>query len=188
MSDAGRGKASGARVAAVAAVAALALGVAGCGGAYSGTQQGASTHHAAFHKVAAQPDPSGRSLKLETRTIAGLGTIVTGPSGGTVYMFTKDEPARSTCSGPCVREWPPVTTVGEPRVGGGLNPSKLGYVEREGSALQVTYDGHPLYFYHEDGREEGESGGEGVTQFGGRWYALSPSGAPIKKHARHGGS
>jgi predicted lipoprotein with Yx(FWY)xxD motif len=187
MNDAGRAKASRARVAPVAAAAALALGAAGCGG-YGGTQQGAATHHDSFHKVAAQPDPSGRSLQLETRTIAGLGTIVTGPSGGTVYMFTKDKPARSTCSGACVREWPPVTTVGEPRVGGGLDPSKLGYVQREGSALQVTYDGHPLYFYHDDGREEGETGGEGRTQFGGRWYALSPSGAPIKKHAQHAGS
>jgi predicted lipoprotein with Yx(FWY)xxD motif len=165
---------------------ALAVGGAGCGA--GGAQQGASGYQNGFHNVSVAPDATGRSLQLETRTVAGLGTIVTGPNGGTVYMSTKDKPGRSSCSGPCVRQWPPVTTDGEPRVGGGLDSAKLGHIQRADNALQVTYNGHPLYFFHEDDQEEGKTGGEGASHFGGRWYVLSPSGVPVQRRHPRGGS
>jgi predicted lipoprotein with Yx(FWY)xxD motif len=188
MSGTGRGNAAWARVA--FPVLAAALTATACAGGNYGKEinPGPAAYKAGYQKVPAPPDPTGRSLKLETRTVAGLGTIVTGPSGATVYTFSKDKNHTSYCYGGCSQDWPPVTTVGEPRVGSGLDPSKLGYTERVDSALQVTYKGHPLYFFHEDGREAGETGGEGVTEHGGTWYALAPSGALVKKPPEHGGS
>jgi predicted lipoprotein with Yx(FWY)xxD motif len=45
--------------------------------------------------------------------------------------------------------------------------------------LQVTYAGHPLYYYAGDGAP-GQTSGEGLDQFGGVWWALSRSGAAVK--------
>jgi predicted lipoprotein with Yx(FWY)xxD motif len=42
----------------------------------------------------------------------------------------------------------------------------------------VTYAGHPLYYYVGD-RKAGDVRGQGLNQFGGKWYALRPSGRVI---------
>ncbi len=107
-----------------------------------------------------------------------LGAILVGPNGHTLYLFEGDHGSTSHCSGACAGGWPPLTTSGSPRAAGGAKASKLGTTTRAGGVKQVTYDGHPLYYFVED-TKAGQTSGEGVTAFGAAWYVLSSSGAKI---------
>ena len=90
---------------------------------------------------------------------AKLGTIlVAGPKQLTVYMFAGDTGSSSTCSGSCAAVWPPVTSAASAAAGGRVLAGKLGTTMRSDGSRQVTYDGHPLYYYAPD-RESGEANG-----------------------------
>jgi predicted lipoprotein with Yx(FWY)xxD motif len=52
---------------------------------------------------------------------------------------------------------------------------------------QVTYNGHPLYFFAED-NSSGDTKGQHVDAFGAEWYVVAPSGAAIEKTAKSSGS
>jgi predicted lipoprotein with Yx(FWY)xxD motif len=39
----------------------------------------------------------------------------------------------------------------------------------------VTYHGHPLYYYAGDS-QPGDTTGQGLNQFGAKWYVLASSG------------
>ena len=47
-----------------------------------------------------------------------------------------------------------------------------------GGTRQVTYGHHPLYYYVGD-RKAGDTHGQGLNQFGAKWYVLSPTGSKI---------
>lgn len=63
-------------------------------------------------------------------------------------------------------------------VGSGVDASLLGTVQREDGSLQLTYNGHPLYYFVKD-IEPGDVNCQAVAQFGGTWYVISPSGEVI---------
>jgi predicted lipoprotein with Yx(FWY)xxD motif len=44
--------------------------------------------------------------------------------------------------------------------------------------VQVTYDGHPLYYYVGDVKP-GEILCQNVEEFGGRWLVVSRAGTPV---------
>ncbi|TAM84311.1 MAG: hypothetical protein EPN43_12700 [Jatrophihabitans sp.] len=106
------------------------------------------------------------------------GTYLTGASGKTVYLWAADMSTKSTCTGPCAAAWPPVTTNGAPRAAAGVTASALGTTTRSDGSVQVTYDGHPLYYYAGDSGS-GETTGQGSNQFGAKWWLVAPSGSAI---------
>jgi predicted lipoprotein with Yx(FWY)xxD motif len=112
-----------------------------------------------------------------------LGTILVGTNGRTLYLFEKDTNGKSHCSASCAALWPPLTTSGKPHAGSGVSASMLGTTGK----TQVTYNGHPLYYYVAD-TSAGETYGEGIYQFGARWYAVSPKGVAITTGTTASGS
>jgi predicted lipoprotein with Yx(FWY)xxD motif len=54
----------------------------------------------------------------------------------------------------------------------------LATIERPEGSNQVTYNGWPLYRYAKDVGPESVTG-QGVKDFGGKWYLVSPSGQEI---------
>ncbi|HEX2232319.1 MAG TPA: hypothetical protein VHG69_03025, partial [Thermoleophilaceae bacterium] len=64
-----------------------------------------------------------------------------------IYLFTRDRGRRSRCYGACAKAWPPFFAKGKPRAGPGVRRALLGTTKRRDGRRQVTYDGHPLYFY-----------------------------------------
>lgn len=52
----------------------------------------------------------------------------------------------------------------------------LGTTPRTDGTTQVTYGGHPLYFYAHEGKHEVKC--HDVYLNGGNWYALQPNGHP----------
>jgi predicted lipoprotein with Yx(FWY)xxD motif len=95
----------------------------------------------------------------------------------TLYLFTADTGATSTCDTTCAGAWPPVV-AGSPKAGPGAQASLLGTTTRSDAKVQVTYAGHPLYYFFSD-TTPGETNGQGANAFGGLWWVVSPSGTAI---------
>lgn len=108
-----------------------------------------------------------------------LGKTLVDGRGRTLYIFRRDHTNVSTCSTACLQVWPALTTSLKPRAAGGALAAKIGTIRSHGHR-QVTYAGHPLYFYVGDGKP-GDVNGQGLDQFGGKWYALQPSGRVIDR-------
>ena len=123
--------------------------------------------------------PTARSATVATAK-TGLGQIVVDSRGRSLYLFEKDSRGHSSCSGLCASYWPPLLTNGRPAAIKGAKASLLGSIRRADGSRQVSYAGHPLYFFSGDtGR--GQTNGEGLKDFGAGWYVLTPSGKKIDR-------
>jgi predicted lipoprotein with Yx(FWY)xxD motif len=109
-----------------------------------------------------------------------LGTILVDRSGRTLYDFVADHGKTSVCYGACAALWPPLFTTGKPLAGNGVKASLLGTTKRSDGKLEVTYAGHPLYYYVADSHR-GQTTGQGLNQFGAPWWVLAPSGKEIHR-------
>ena len=117
--------------------------------------------------------------------------ILVGSTGRTLYMFTTDLNGKDTVCTPkgpygaeCPHIWPALTSAGRPRAGKGVGASLLGVYRRSDGKHQVTYNRHPLYYFHGDSstppgdKKPGDAHGQGLFS---EWYVLSPKGNPIRK-------
>jgi predicted lipoprotein with Yx(FWY)xxD motif len=148
----------------LASICAAAL-VAGCGG--SSSAAGTSSTSAA----------SAGPVTIKTTT-GPDGTYLTDLAGRALYLWLGDDPGKSNCSGECAGAWPPVLTGTAPRAAGGARSANLGTITRSDSGKQVTYKGHPLYYFVVDSGP-GTTKGQGSQSFGARWWLIAPSGAAI---------
>jgi len=105
-----------------------------------------------------------------------LGQIVTLPYGSPVYVNTKDVGGSGmSCAGSCGRDWVPVLTEQAPKASSGVESSEVG-TTRLGSAEQVTYFGHRLYYDKLDTHPLVASG-QGSA---GSWYVILPNGQVLQ--------
>jgi predicted lipoprotein with Yx(FWY)xxD motif len=157
------------------AIAVAAFAFAGCG------NSGRSNHRS-------QVTPKTAIGKSATVGIANenLGKVLVDSQGRTLYLFERDSGSKSTCTGACSVDWPPLLATGKPTVGSGANASLVSTSARSDGELQVTYNGHPVYLFSGD-QKPGDTNGQGVNAFGSLWYALSSAGDPVTTQARSGG-
>ncbi|MER6809740.1 hypothetical protein ABT299_10705 [Spirillospora sp. NPDC000708] len=124
--------------------------------------------------------------QVTSAAVPKLGPVLVDGKGRTLYVFAADPPNRSTCSGACASIWPPATSQGRPGTSGGAQPDMLTTIARSDGPRQIVYAGHPLYYYQADtGR--GDAQGQGITQFGSPWFALTPQGQIQTTGSAHGG-
>src|SRR6476620_3899268 len=109
-----------------------------------------------------------------------LGRILVDSKGITLYDFPPDKGTTSVCYGACAALWPPLTTHGKPIAGPGVRASLLGTTKRKDGKLEVTYNGHPLYYWVGD-HKPGQTTGQALNQFGGPWWVLTPAGKEIHR-------
>jgi predicted lipoprotein with Yx(FWY)xxD motif len=175
------------------AVLAAAVLAAGCGGstnasgsASAGTSSGSSAgssggygygHGSSSSTPSTSTQAASGAATIAVRTTP-LGRILVDGRGMTLYLFEKDTGMKSTCDGSCAKFWPPVTTTGAAKAGSGLDAGKLGTTARADGETEVTYNGHPLYYYAGD-KQPGDTTGEGLNAFGALWYVLSPAGKEV---------
>lgn len=114
------------------------------------------------------------------------GKVLASASGHTLYLSTADKNGKSSCYGSCARTWTPDLTTGKPVANGsGVKSSLLGTTRRSDGKTQVTYKGHPLYLDTKD-KAPGQTKGENVNQFGGRWYVVNTAGNAVKPSSSGG--
>jgi len=119
---------------------------------------------------------------MSTTEIAGLGTVVVDGRGRTVYVLTADGKTSVPCTDEsgCTKVWPDISVpdgTTAPAAGQGVQASMLGS-KQEGDEAYATYNDWLLYEFAGDSAA-GQAKGEGITSFGGTWYALTPSGTLV---------
>jgi predicted lipoprotein with Yx(FWY)xxD motif len=157
-------------LAALAVVSALVL--AACGGSSSGGNNSPSTSAGATPGVAS-------TTPIITAKSGSLGTFLTDAKGRTLYLWDADHSAMSTCNGACAQDWPPLTTKAAPKAGAGVKASLLGTSKRSDGTKEVTYAGHPLYYYAGD-TAPGQTTGQGSAAFGAPWWVVTPGGKALQ--------
>jgi len=163
-----------------AGAAALALAAAGCGSSGGGSSSSSSSSGSGGSSASGSSS-SGGGATVAVKTEGTLGKILVDNQGRTLYLFEKDNGPTSTCYQACAGVWPPFTTSGKPKAGGGASGSQLATTQRKDGKTQAVYHGHPLYYYSPDAQQPGSTKGEGLKQFGAEWYVLSPAGAKVEQ-------
>ena len=158
-----------------AATAAIALLGVGCGSTSPSAAVASPSPSAA---ASPSPLPPTTAATIKVATDANLGKILVDGNGLTVYLFVADTGTASTCYTSCATIWPPVLTAGAPKAGAGAQGSLLGTTARTDGTTEVTYAGHPLYYFIKD-KKPGDTTGQGVNGFGALWWVLTPSGAAM---------
>ena len=165
-----------------AAMAVLATAACASSSPYAASPSATSDPYAAAPSAAASPvavSPASTGTLIQVGS-SRLGQILVDSNGRTVYLFVADSGATSNCnSSACVQYWPPVVTAGAPTAGAGANAALLGTTQRNDGRTQVTYGGHPLYYFITD-KKPGDVTGQGINGFGAPWYVVSPSGKLIR--------
>ncbi|MBK8293601.1 MAG: hypothetical protein IPK93_02060 [Solirubrobacterales bacterium] len=150
---------------AIAGLLAVALvGAAGFGGPSFSSAKGGSLGKKSGTKIVTKSSVYGKMLFNKNRQA--------------IYMFTRERKKRSKCYGACAAAWPPVLTRGKPKARGKAKKRLLGTTRRKGGTKQVTYRGHPLYYYAHEG--PGQVFCHNVFGFGGTWLVLKPNGRPAR--------
>jgi predicted lipoprotein with Yx(FWY)xxD motif len=107
---------------------------------------------------------------------APFGRKLTDGDGVTLYVYSLDPPGKSSCVGVCARTWLPAQSHGgKPQPGAGAEAPSVGNIQRPDGSEQITYNGHPVYYYNGD-TSPGQSNGNGRSEFSGTWSAQPPAG------------
>lgn len=157
--------------ASAAGLAALTLVLAGCGAS------GSSAYGGGYGGAPATASAAGMAATVDLHN-SSLGSILVDSQGKTLYLFEADKNGKSTCSGPCATAWPPLLSSGAPQAAMGASAKLIGTTARGDGGSQVTYAGHPLYYFVGD-KAAGDVTGEGINQFGAKWYVVGKDGKKI---------
>jgi len=166
------------RSGAVAALAGVALIVAGCGSSSStgtSTDTGAPAASSSTSGTVSQASAKGISVSAAK---GSAGIYLSGAAGRALYLWVADGGGKSSCSGACAKVWPPLTANATPIASHGVKASDLGTITRSDGTKQVTYNGHPLYYFVGDAGP-GVTKGQGSDSFGAKWWLVAPSGSAI---------
>jgi predicted lipoprotein with Yx(FWY)xxD motif len=164
------------RIGSGVALATVAVVVAACGSSSTNSTAASAASHA--------PVSSASATSVSTASGA-LGRYLVGSSGRALYLWVADPNDKSVCAGACAKFWPPLLTKSAPVAAGGVAAGQLGTIARSNGSKQVTYDGHPLYYFALD-KSMGSITGQGSDNFGAKWWLVAPSGAAITKSASSG--
>jgi predicted lipoprotein with Yx(FWY)xxD motif len=172
-------------IAAAACAAGIVLAATACSSSLSSN---GTTAAPAASSATAQPNtptasPSASSsvaaTTIDLQSVSGIpGKFLASGQGRALYLFEADKGSTSTCTGACAAAWPPVTASAMPMAGGGVSQSLLGTAKRVDGTEQVTYNGHPLYYFAAD-TGSGMAKGQGSKAFGAGWYVLNAKGSKI---------
>jgi predicted lipoprotein with Yx(FWY)xxD motif len=176
------------KTSATLAIVGVASLVAACGSsAHSSKSTSASSGSSGSSGTAVSGTPASDS-SLQLSLVSGHGgKYLAGVGGRALYLWVADGHDMSRCNGACAQAWPPLLTKSTPSAANGVKASDLGTIAHKGGEKQVTYDGHPLYYFAGDSGR-GMTKGQGSDSFGAKWWLVSPAGAAITHSVSAGAS
>jgi predicted lipoprotein with Yx(FWY)xxD motif len=120
------------------------------------------------------PSPAAELATAESR----YGRILVDGSGRTLYLFDIESDPTPKCYGACAVNWPPMVATAASTSDPLLNQTLIAVSRRDNDSKQLTYNGHPLYYYVGD-HITGEIKCQAVIEFGGGWYVVDSRGNKI---------
>src|SRR5579859_6091282 len=138
----------------------------------------ATTSSPSSAPAAGSPASASTAGTVISTQAGSAGAFLTAGSGRAVYLWAADGMNMSACSGACATAWPPVPANGTVTATGGAKASDLGTITRSDGTKEVTYDGHPLYYFAGDSAA-GQANGQGSDSFGAKWWLVTPAGADV---------
>jgi predicted lipoprotein with Yx(FWY)xxD motif len=129
-----------------------------------------------------RPQPTATASSAVGIRTTPLGKTLVDANGRTLYLFAGDRLNVSTLSGAGLSVWPRFVVTGSVKATNGAQAAKIGTITSPSGIRQVTYEGHPLYYYVGDSAP-GSTRGQGLNQFGALWYVLGPGGDAVTSSA-----
>jgi predicted lipoprotein with Yx(FWY)xxD motif len=164
-------------IASVLCLAVAAGAAAGCGG---GDAPADGNRTPSAETGSSSPDSGGEAAAAPgtklTLAESQFGRVLVDSDRQAIYLFDRETGSKPACYGACADAWPPVYASGRPRVAANLEHALLGTARRRDDRRQLTYAGHPLYYYAHEG--PGQVLCHDVAEFGGLWLALTRTGEP----------
>jgi predicted lipoprotein with Yx(FWY)xxD motif len=124
--------------------------------------------------------PAASAIRIRSTS---LGHTLVDANGRSLYVFEGDGHDVSRLSSAGLAVWPRFVATGPVTAGTGVQMAKLGRTTNSGGVPQVTYNGHPLYYYVGDSKP-GSTRGQALNEFGALWYVLSPAGRAVTSAPR----
>jgi predicted lipoprotein with Yx(FWY)xxD motif len=179
-------RSSGRRLLGGSLLAGAAITVAACGSSSSTAASGPSSSPAS-PASRATAGASTSAVTISAKDVPGVGTVLVNGQGRTLYLLSSEKGGKITCTDAngCTKLWPDTELpkgMTAATAGRGIQASLLGTAKGDGGDLYVTYNGWPLYTFAGDSGP-GVARGQGITSFGGTWYALTTDGNPVMGHA-----
>jgi predicted lipoprotein with Yx(FWY)xxD motif len=151
-------------------LALAAVGLAACG------SSGSTTAPAPPAPALAAPASSPGSTVAVKVADNKVGKILVGADGRTLYGFTNDADAKSTCYSACAQAWPPVIVDPQWTVGPGLDTGVFSTIQRDDGTQQLVAGKWPLYEYSGDAAP-GDANGQGS---GDVWFTIGTDAKLVK--------
>ena len=147
----------------------------------SGATRGQPAGGASGETAGAMQGPMAPDANAVEVTPAGTQRYLTDVRGRALYLLEGENAGSVRCNAACARVWPPMRDEANlaPRQ---LKRELVGSRKRADGSTQVTYDGHPLYYYVED-RGPGRATGHDVHDRWGEWYLVTPQGGKLEGEA-----
>lgn len=137
----------------IVGLAMIAGGLSACGGTSTSgpASPAASAPITPTASATVSATPSGAPTVIAMSAGSAGTIVVAGATQRTVYTFGNDRPGVSNCSGACLAAWPALSVAAgqTPSAGAGVTGA-LGTITRADGSIQVTYNGLPLYMFHND--------------------------------------
>jgi predicted lipoprotein with Yx(FWY)xxD motif len=132
---------------------------------------------AAGSLVLAVAAPAGAAAPLlKSANIPSYGGVLENGASRSLYLLSTEKGSKLHCTGSCASIWIPVvvkSSVKKVTVAATVK-GKIGFVKRNGSTKQVTFNTYPVYTYTGD-TGPNQSMGEGIAADGGVWHLLHAS-------------
>lgn len=165
-------------------LASIGVLVASCGGGGASPEAGQAPTTPTTQSPSPSPSPTPTKRPPEdpqrglvvTTADSEFGPMLFDDTGQAIYLFDKERTSRPECYDACAEAWPPVLTDGAPQAAGAARARLLGTTKRTDGSIQVTYAGHPLYYYAHEGKNQVLC--HNVEGFGGLWLVVTPAGSP----------
>lgn len=158
--------------------------VGACGGQATHAAPPRSHVPSSTPSLTAPASPSAEATASTPVTIkladSRYGRIIVDGSGRALYLFDADKGPTSTCYTACGAAWPPFIVAQAPTTGPDLAQALTSTTVRNDGSRQVTYNGHPLYYYIGD-PGPGQVNCQAVVEFGGGWYVVDGQGNKISR-------
>ena len=126
-----------------------------------------------------QSKAAGSVISIRNTT---LGQTLVDANSRTLYLFKGDTANVSKLSSAGLAVWPRLIATGPVKATNGARAASIGTVTSPSGVRQVTYNGHPLYYFVGD-TKPGSTRGQGLNEFGALWYVLGPAGNAVTSTA-----